>query len=278
MNIFSLNNYRDALRRIVKERKTFERHFGFHLLADAARIQRPYLSKVIKGTAHLSSDQMYLISTFLKLSDDEHDFLQLLLELERTAVEERRRKIEGKINQIVEKYSESAVHLTARNVRVNAEKEAGMAEYYLDPMVQIVHIALSIDAFSQNPSNLATELKISGGQLHAILATLERLNLAYRSGQSMIPIELNLNLARSSSVYRAWRNQMKLYSLQRINQLNETEAYSFTVVFSANPSTKKIVHARFLEFLKSCEVLVKEAPARQTYQMSFDLFPWTSLK
>lgn len=278
MNVFSFQDYRELLRAAVKERKQFEPSFGFHALADAARIQRPYLSKVMKGTAQLSSDQMFLISSFLKLQTSEQEFVQLLLDHDRTALKERKNQLAEKIRAIADKHRDSSKHLRAKTIEIDKSGQGGMTEYYLDPLVQIVHIAISIDHFSKNPSALSSELHIPGAQLREILATLERLGLAYREGSKFTAREPNIHLPKASPLYRAWRNQIKLLSSQRINQLNDQDAYSFSTVFSADQRTRKLVHDRFLEFLKTCESSVGEAPAKQVFQMSFDLFPWTNPK
>lgn len=276
MNIFSYQDYRELLRAAVKERKQFEPAFGFHALAHAARIQRPYLSKVMKGLAQLSSDQMFLIASCLRMEPSEQEYMQLLLDHDRTVLAERKNQIAEKIRLIADRHRDSAAHLKAKTIDVHTDAQGGMADYYLDPLVQIVHIAISIDYFSKNPSALAAELNIPGTQVHAILATLERLRLAHREGAKLVAREPNIHLSKASSLYRAWRNQIKLLSSQRINQLQDQEAYSFSTVFSADQGTRNLIHGRFLEFLKSCESTVDTAPARQVYQMSFDLFHWTS--
>lgn len=275
MNIFSQTSYRDALQAIVKERKQLDRAFGFHALADAARIQRPYLSKVMKGTAHLNTDQLFLISTFLKLTTDECDYLQLLLDHERTIVAERKSQLAKKIKILADRHNDIAAHLRAKAIDPRDAADS-LTDYYLDPLNQVVHIAISIDYFSKNPLALAAELSIPGAQLHAIVATLERLGLAYREGSRLRPREPSTHLSKHAPVYRAARNQNKLLSTVRINQLSPDEVFSFSTIFSADMPTRKDIDQRFLEFLKSCQGTVSEAPAHQVYQMSFDVFPWTS--
>ena len=66
----------------------------------------------------------------------------------------------------------------------------------------------------------------------------------------------------------------KKYCLDSTQVLSEKNGYSFSVVFSASENTRKEIHSKFLEFLKSCELLVGEAKSKNVYQMSFDLFPW----
>ncbi len=278
MNIYLSSDYRNVLRALVKERKQFEPAFGFHRLADAARIQRPYLSKVMKGTAQLSADQLFLMANFLQLGAGEQDYLQLLLEHDRTAVAERRAQLAVRIRGIAAQRRDSGAHLSAKTIDARMDGAQALGDYYLDPLLQIVHVAISVDFFSRQTAALAGELNLSGIQLHGLLGTLERLGLAYREGQQWRAREPALHLPKASPLYRAWRNQMKLAALQRLGQVDPEEAYAFSAVFSADAATKAFVHDRFLEFLRSVEGAVQRAPARQVFQMAFDLFPWTTAK
>lgn len=264
------------MKALIKEKKQFEPGFGAHALADAARIQRPYLSKVLKGSAQLSPDQMFLISRFLRWTDDEHDYVQLLLECARTGLNERRTQLEERIRSIRSRHLDSSTHLSAKQVQLDAAANAPMADYYLDPIFQIVHIAISIEQFSRNPSLLAAELQITGSHLHAILNDLERMGLAYRERGRLMPREPSLHLPKTSPLYRAWRNQLKFLSTHKLNQLDDSNAYSFSTVFSANTKVRDELHERFLAFLKESEVSVRDAQPRQVYQLTFDLFSWTS--
>ncbi len=274
MNVFSQTDYRAVLRLAVTERKGFDSDFGFHKLADAARVQKPYLSKVIGGNANLNSDQLYAICRILKFGEEEHEYMQLLLELERSGLDDRRKELRAKIDRIAESKRDSAAYLSAKAVQPDQTNSALLADYYLDPIVQIVHVALSIERYSLNPMLLCKEFHIDGPHIHSIISSLERMGLVVRENSRFVPLETSLHLPKSSPIFRAWRNQLKLLSTQRLNQLNDKEGYSFSVVFSASETTRKEIHARFLEFLKSCESLVGEAKSKNVYQMSFDLFPW----
>lgn len=274
MNLFAQTDYRTILKAMVAERKGYEPDFGFHKLADAARVQKPYLSKVIGGNANLNSDQLFAICRILKLGADEMEYMQLLLELERSGLEERRKELRVKIDSIAEAKRDSTAYLAAKAVLADTSSVALLTDYYLDPLVQIIHVALSVERFSLNPLLLGKEFHLDGPQIHAIILSLERMGLVIRENGRLLPRETNLHLPKNSPVFRAWRNQLKLLSVQRLNQLPEAKAYSFSVVFSASENTRKEIHSRFLEFLKSCESLVGEAKSKNVYQMSFDLFPW----
>jgi plasmid maintenance system antidote protein VapI len=262
------------LANLVKERRAFEPRFGFHKLAEAARIQKPYMSKVMGGKANLSADQIYSIGTYLELTKEEQQYLQLCLEAARTGIASRKQELLERMEEIANQHRDSSEHLSSKIIETE-DTTSPMADYYLDPMVQIVHVALAIPRYSKSPMTLAQDLGIPGPHMHSIVTILERTSLVVREGYALIPRDLNLHLPKSSPLYRAWRNQLKLLSLQKLNAQEVDEGtYSFSTVFTCTETTRKKIHAQFLEFLKSCETSVKDAAPKRLYQMSFDLFSW----
>jgi hypothetical protein len=61
-----------------------------------------------------------------------------------------------------------------------------------------------------------------------------------------------------------------------MESLPSDQSYSFSVIFAADASVQEIARRRFLDYVKSLEGLVREAPSRETYQINFDLLPWTA--
>lgn len=85
-----------------------------------------------------------------------------------------------------------------------------------------------------------------------------------------------MHLPKQSPIYRSWRNQLKLAAINKMDTVADEQAYSFAVIFSANDDIRKEIPSRFLKCLKGIEELVAADPPDDTYQMSFDLFPWTT--
>ena len=275
MRILSQSDYREALKSLVADKKLTDPKFGFANLAKMARIQPPYLSKVLQGNAHLSNDQLHLICKEMHIKREEEEYLFLLLEHARTTIPARREMLQAKIDLISQKNSQSTAHLKAKAVKSDLALEMDSTRYYLDPLMQLVHVGISIDCFARSPHLLCRELNISDPQLAKVLDALQQMGFAKQVGASIVPLQCSLHLEKDSPVYRAWRNQCKMFAVQQLNRLHEELSYSFSVVFSADQKTKKQLHQKFLEFLKSCESLVTDAPPKQVFQMSFDLFPWT---
>jgi uncharacterized protein (TIGR02147 family) len=275
MNIFSTTDYREALRSAVKARKQTEKKFTFAQLAEAARVQRPYLSKVLKGTADLNADQLYLISARLQLSHEEQDYLQLLLSFERTGVASRRTELKSKILQLAEKHTSMAQHTSAAVHTPRSHSNDAFIDYYLDPFAQIVHMGLVIPRFSREPAALAGELGISPSYLNGIILQLERLGLITRTASRITTKPTKLFLSKDSPVFRSWRNLVKGMSMQRLNQLPESETFFFSTTFSSDAETYAFIRRKFLEVIKECEPKISAAKDENVYSLTMEAYPWT---
>jgi hypothetical protein len=101
------------------------------------------------------------------------------------------------------------------------------------------------------------------------------MGLIERQGNALIHKETNLHLPQTSPLYRAWRNQLKLLTIHKLNaNASDSHTYSFATIFTATESVKKKIHKGFLELLSEVESEVKNSPAKGLFQMSFDLFSW----
>lgn len=275
MDIYSQVDYREILKNAVRRRKVSTPKFGFKDLAEAARIQKSYLSKVLAGSASLSSDQLYLISQALGFNAKERDYLLLLLERDKTALDLRRHELDSDIARVRTRYSETQSFIKAPVRSMAADQGARTDEYYLNPLVQIVHVGLSIARYIEAPRKLASDLGVPGPIFASALQTLERLGyIQYKRGKMQVLSE-SMHLARDAPVFRTWRSLHKLQALQRLNETPEDKSYSFSTVFSADQATALELRRSFLALLKHAERRVEDAPAEQVFQMSFDLFPWT---
>lgn len=271
MNVFAHDDYREILKALLDERRRDEADVNYQTLAEAIRIPRSYLSKVIHGRADLSVDQLFLAATFFRLSEDERDYLELLLATARTALAERRQALAARIEAARKPYLDTSAHLQAGSVATTP----GIEEYYLDPVHQLVHVALDIPRFKSSLKLLAEVTGIALSRLQDAARTLERLGFVARENGELVVKMTALHLPKTSPFYDPWRAQLRLLGLQRAQALAKDEHYAFSVVFSAALTTDQRIKTRFFDFLKQLESEVGSAASERVYQLNFDLLPWS---
>lgn len=271
MNIFNLKDYRRIFKTLVEERKKIDDGVNFQKLALAIGSPKSYVSKVLNGTAHFSSDQAFLASQFMGMSSLETRYINTLVLLSRTKIKSHRILLEAEIESFQKEALETKQHLKKQMI----EEKSEIFEYYADPIYQIVHMGLLIEKYSREPARLAFELGVSTARISAAIQKLEQLGIVDVSGSKIEVNHQNVHLPRTSRIFKYWRDQSRLFSIHHLQNERDASAYNLAVTFTANEETRKKVRLKLLETIREVEKLVKEAPSEQIYQMNIDLFSWT---
>lgn len=269
-------SYRNIIKNFIEKRKSSGEKYSFQEFAKRINIQKTYLSKVFSRQADLSSDQIYLATLEMNLIGDAKDLFLLSWEYERTGLEQRRKELSESIEKlqlnIQIDQQKTDKHL---DLKPSVLSEDELRLYYLNPLNQIIHIALGLKRFQKKVNELEKHLKISTEQLNSSLNVLEQLALISR-GDKIILLKRKLHLSRKSELFWPWKTQLSLMALQHCRSITDNEhSYNFSVVFSADEETRKNIMAQYFDFLKKIEQMVQDCPEPENvYQLNFDLFPW----
>ncbi|MGE0172881.1 MAG: DUF4423 domain-containing protein [Oligoflexales bacterium] len=272
MNIYKEIDYRKIVKNLVIERKRLDRSISFQALANYIRVPKSYVSRVLHGVADFSTDQIFMTSKYFELNEEEQQYLMLTLEYSRTALQTRRSELIKSLRTIQTQQLDTKRHLTAKSIEPSLGE---LADYYLDPAVQLTHICLAIPKFQKNPEKISEALQIAKPRIVNAIIKLEKMRLIERNEKGITLLVENLHLPKDSSLYRSWRNQLRQMATHRIDNAADEAGYSFSVVFSGDEETRRDIQNRFLEWLKNIEGIVGKAQQQNVYQLSLDLFRWT---
>lgn len=265
-------SYRTIVSGLVSDRKKREPSFSFAKLAEATGLQKPYLSRVLKGERDFSADQLHAIAQVFNLSEREQDYLQLLLEYDRTALQWRKKQLHRKICQI--QADERHIRKTLNAQTLNPTEDAATL-YYLDPLNAVVHHMLSIPRFRLHPDRIAITLGLTPLQFSRIKQNLLLSGMIRESRKGLEILREHFHLNRESALTLPYLVAQRQLSSQQIQRIDKDEKMTFSVTLTTDEKTRKLIHERFLNFLKEIEPAVKESPAEDVYQINFDLFPWS---
>lgn len=271
-NCFKYLDYRSAIRDEVSARKSQGERMSFHKLAEAVRVQPPYVSKVMREDAHFSRDQLFQALRLVAASPAQSAYMELLHDFQTSGVESRRQELLARISAIQADHLDTQRHLQKARSPTTAEFE----EYYLDPLNQIVHVCLSIPRYRRNPDLLARDLLVPRESVRGALRTLERIGAARRDDAGgFVPVGDTLHLPRDSRLYGAWDTQLRQMAAVRRQHLPKSLSYGFSVVFSADEPTRHVIQEKLLELVASLQKVVAPAAEEEVYQLSLDMFSWT---
>lgn len=277
MNIYANNDYRKIINEVMSEKKFLDKSYTFQAMANFIRIQKPYLSKVMNSRADLNSDQLYMCCQYLKMSEEETGYSLLLLEYERCTYPERKKELIKNIEKIQDSKRDS------KNVLIDSIKtmdavdfdKSALVEYYLDPIIQIVHMFLTIPRFKKNLDSIADELFISRDHLNDILKKLVVMEIIEVNGDKINVVIRNMHLPRESKIVPTHQQMMKQYAIQRMNRVRFENKKAFAATFTSNEVSRKKIEIEFNNFLSKVQSIAGEGDPKDCYQLSFDLFPWS---
>lgn len=273
MKLYENLCYREIIKNYINERNRFGgEKLTYQSFAEKLRIQKSYLSKILKGDAELSKDQAYLCAHELELDEEEREYFHLLIDCERSALPQYKKEISSKIKNIQLKKTQSDSYLVKekpKNLDMNDAQK-----YYLYPEVQLIHLSLGIKKYQDAPEKLMQELSISQELFQNCIKTLEALNLIEFDNKKIKILKSNMHLSNESPLFHQWHLQFKLKSLEQLKNLSARDKYNFLVSFSASEEDKEKIRIEFLHFLNKVEKIVKKSKSENLYQMNFDLFNW----
>ena len=191
----------------------------------------------------------------------------------RSDVPERRKQLAEQLALLRQKDQTTLGHVATLATAAPDEIEALMP-FFLDPDLQLVHSALAIDSFAEDPQALGGVLGIPAERVEQALATLRRLGLI-----TVAPPRIKLNqkvihLPHGSPLYRPYRQLLKQRALLRQDQRPDQSGYSLSLLFTASPAVEAQLRSRLLTVLRELEPEVRAAPSERLYFLGIDLFPW----
>ncbi|MCB0413282.1 MAG: TIGR02147 family protein [Bdellovibrionales bacterium] len=266
--IFKYLDYREYLKSLTSKQSPYK-NYNYQTLANIMRIQKSYLSRVMKKEAHLSQDQCYLLSSHLQLNSSESRYFELMVEYQRTGLENRRHEIVAHLKRIQVQQIKSEKFLN-KNLQ-----SSSLEEYYTNPILQILHIALLLDGnFEYKNKIIQTHMGLSEEQVQASIQKLLDLKVLSKRGSLFINEAKGMHLKYNSPLTPINHSLLRGVSMQHLLKLGIDSKYSFSTTFSAHQETFTIIKSEFFKFLTQIEQPIGAAPAKNCYQINFDLFPW----
>ncbi len=273
ISVFSFLDYKKYLRAEIAERKqkTGPLKVTFSDVAASAKIHQTYLSRVLAGQADINSDQAFAIATFLGLGHKEAEYFLLLVENQKSSNQARKKILLEKINRLKDQSLKTKAHLQSHFLSPSVEKTS---LYYTDPIHQVVHMALTIPEVAQDPERLRLCLCLSVKRFQIILKNLEEYGFLRSTGSTYESLQSSLHLDPASPVNDTYQQMMRSLALGRFPLIEEKEKNLVSVMITIDEEHKSKIREEFMFFLKKVEGIVKDSPAKELYQMNFDLLKW----
>lgn len=262
-------DFREYVRQTLARRQAVDPTFTSTKVAKKMRIQRSYLSNVLNGRGSLTQDQAYLFSRAVGLSASEEHYLSLLLELDRSVVEERKREIIELLKAINLPKDSSGNRMKSAGVNVSEE---AVAKYYSDPHYPICHMYLCIDEYANDPWSLAAKVGLSRDKLSEIFEVLEQCRVIERGTMGIKMLQDNVFLAREKPFAKTHALLFRLKAVDAFNHGKDPEGYFFTASFAATEALRLKLKEAWLRMLQEISGEIVDCEATDVYHLNLDLF------
>lgn len=235
-------------------------------LAESAPCQRSYLSKVIGGDIHITTDQCFNISRFLNHNEIEQEYFFALVEHARASSKVYRSHLMEKLNKLREQ-NEDISHGLKRNTLEVSDKGA---YYYASYLASCIHILISIPEF-QKPQAICKELFIPMDLVNFHLEQLVHHGFAKKEKETYKFLGGSLHVTKHSPYvtfhHQNWRQQAVLNSQRR-----QPSSVHYTNVQSMSLAAFEMIRQDLLKLIQRAADI--SGPSKEEVLVSFlaDLF------
>lgn len=268
-SIFDFSNFGDALRDLVEKRKYIDPKFSFGVLADACQIQRSYLSQAINQKARLSADQVFAVTKYLTLKENESKYLLILNEIETTGIKARRDELEKERQKL-----QIGALKTENKIKRHTSEQSSepFFKYYTNWAVPLVHMYLTIPRYLRNPDSIRAILALDENVFTDSLSTLEALNLISISTKGIKVLQDKLHLPSSSYFSKTNAISFRQKAIESLQKTKNSENHHFTATFSGTLETQIQLKRLFLTFVEEAAKVIEKSDNEDVFQINFDLF------
>lgn len=237
VNIFEYTDYKGYLRAIIKNNDL--RGYTSRL-AEAAGCQKSYFSNVLNTKANLLPDHIFGISDFLKLTEEEREYLILILDYQRANTPAYKKYVHKKIQTRQIAWQDLNNRLQKKSL-MTAHDDSHHQNYYSNYLYAALHIAVSIPSL-QDTKSLSKFLALPENILQNYLHELEKMALVEKKGSKWLWKSGDLHLAKDSPWIHSHHCNWRLQSIADLS-LHRPESLHFSGVQSL--SRKDLEHIRF---------------------------------
>ncbi|WP_413290923.1 TIGR02147 family protein [Bdellovibrio sp. HCB337] len=268
LDIYEYNQYTQYLRDLTKRADS---PLTVKELADAAHVQRPYISNVLAEKAHLSREQGFRLAKHLGLDDTGMNYFLNLIEIERAGSPQYQAYLEEK-GLMMKKDSEQLKNKLKRNPPVLAQEIA--TEYFSSWEYCAVHLLTSIPEF-RTLRKIAKALHLTPREAQFFIDKLVGWGLVGKVKDGYRWSSGNVHLPAGSPITRLHQRNWREQAVEN-SKINDETSVHFTSVYSMTNSDAEKARSKILKVIKEYNEQASRSKEETLVCLNVDLFNVTS--
>jgi len=263
-NIYDFNDFRSYLAYALPTQG--EQRGSRSRLAEKIGVQKGFISSVLAGSAELSLELGYRISSFLSQTCKEREHFLLLIQKSRAGSKELENHYEEKIREAKERQRE----INERVKPTDKLQEVDQLKYYSHWVYVAIHMCLRVPA-TQTTHSISRYLKVPIDKVTEALEFLTRTGIAIKKDDHFEVGPTRIHIGSDSPFVTSHHRNWRLQTMQSIDRVNRDDLH-YSLVMSISPEVAQQIREILLHAIQTMEPAIKEAKDEVVYALTLDLF------
>lgn len=263
VDIYEYTDYKKYLTDFITKQKKITRA----AIAELLNCQRSYISQILNSHSHFSSEQIFQIAKYIKLSTEQTKFLVLIFNYNRTAHDGLANLYLKDIKEIKEEQNSIKTVIETTSELSDKDKY----QYYSKWWYSAIHILLSIDRYNSFET-ISERLKLSVETVQEVILFLFETGLVENDSSFYKISDARIHLDKKSPLiaihHKNWRQRV-IESLDR----TETNPVNYSSVVSLSQEACEQIKKVIRKSISDSEKALHESDGElELYSLCIDFF------
>ncbi len=265
INLFEYTDYKAYLRALIKNSDIK----GFNSrLAESAGCQKSYFSNSLHGKSHLLPDHIYGISEFLKLLDDEQEYLALILDYQRANLTHYKKSLLKKIQTRQAAWKDLKNRVQQKPLK--SDDESVYQSYYSNYLFAALHVAVSIPVL-QDLKNLSHHFGMPERLILEKLVILEQMGLVEKKNSKWLWKSGSLHLPKISPWIQNHHSNWRMQALADL-PYDKSESLHYSLIQSISASDADKLRFQIIRWIEDFQKISGPSKPEELICFNLDFF------
>ena len=235
-------------------------------LAAAIPVHTTFISQVLGGKTDFSLEQAEAINTFLQHTDDEGEFLILLILKDRASNPKLKKRFQTKIQQM----RDMRLNIKTRLETTDSIAAVDREKFYSSTIYGIIHVLVSIPKF-RSIDALVNATKMPRSRVQEIVDFMIRIGVLKHENGNISSGTNHIHLANDSELILKHHTNWRLHTISNLQFLDREDLH-YSACLSLSPEDAFKIKESLLANLKKNAETVSKSKEEVPYVMCFDFY------
>lgn len=235
-------------------------------LAEAIGCQVAYITHVLSGESHFSLEQTEAASRYFNLSQEETEYLILLVQFNRAGTPELKKFFERLLREQTLKFSKNSERLNIKE-GLSYDKQT---IYYSSWLYAAVHMAVTIPEL-QTLEALAMRFRLSTARTLEILEFLIECGMVFKEHNLYHTRTPQVHLDKTSPLVRQHHFNWRSRSLSSLDEVKPEDLH-YSLAFSVAKNDLPKIREHLQKGLRECVATIKPSKEEELAVICIDFF------